>query len=135
MGEPMKCVVALAVNKRSANPNPLELDLEMSARYISKILKKMGWEPVTVEMSSNIHESKNSLRKLHPEFVFKLLDSFAESGEMVQFMTMLLSDLSVPFTGVDSTVFSFVNDKLKNKNHLLAAGLPTPHGGRRNCLG
>lgn len=124
----MKRVAALALNRGSLKSTGLQIDYQKTAKYVAKVLKKLGWDVVEFEVSHNLNTSKESLKDIQPEVVFNLVDALMESGEMAPFMTMLFSSLRLAYTGVDSTVFSLVNDKLTTKWHLLQAGLPTPQG-------
>lgn len=129
----MKRVIAMAMNRRPTHEDKPS-DYEKTAAFLVKNLTRLGWEVVPFEVGSNLSKARETLREIRPEVVFNLVDAFMDSGEMAHFMTLLFPSLRLPFTGVDSTVFSLVNDKLTTKWHLLQAGLPTPQGADATAL-
>jgi D-alanine-D-alanine ligase len=68
---------------------------------------------------------QRALNELGPQVVFNLVESLANTDRLMPAVPLVLSSLSLPFTGSDAEGMLLSGDKLLAKRTLRAAGLPT----------
>ncbi|MBI9081599.1 MAG: hypothetical protein JEY79_17905 [Pseudodesulfovibrio sp.] len=124
----MRQTIAIVRNRKSIDYAQKNDPVHKQVSFISRLLRELGWNVVDVEVDPNLKKFQSFLREMQPDIIFNLVDTFMGSGEMANLMTSIFSNLRIPFTGTDSTVFAMTNDKLTTKWHLIAAGLLTPEG-------
>ncbi|WP_285905254.1 D-alanine--D-alanine ligase family protein [Pseudodesulfovibrio pelocollis] len=103
-------------------------DVIAQSRFVSRMLRELGWSVVEVELGSDLGEAVNTLQGIRPAVVFNLVESIMDSDELANLTPVIFRKLGLPFTGTDSSVLFLTNDKLAAKRHMLSVGLPTPAG-------
>jgi D-alanine-D-alanine ligase len=103
-------------------------DVIAQSRFVSRVLRELGWSVVEVELGSDLGEAVNTLQGIRPAVVFNLVESIMDSDELANLTPVIFRKLGLPFTGADSSVLFLTNDKLAAKRHMQSVGLPTPAG-------
>jgi len=103
-----------------------EQDVLVQVAFVSKGLAALGHEPVAVPISLNLAAAARTLKELHPEVVFNLVESLTGSGSLIHLAPALLDTLHIPYTGAGTAAMLLTSNKVLAKRWLAAAGLPTP---------
>lgn len=103
-------------------------DVIDQSRFVSRVLRELGWSVVEVELGSDLGEAVSTLQGIRPGVVFNLVESIMDSDELANLTPVIFRKLGLPFTGADSSVLFLTNDKLAAKRHMQSVGLPTPAG-------
>lgn len=65
-----------------------------------------------------------------PDMVFNLVESLEGEGRLIHFFPLLLDAVGIGYTGVSAGSILATSNKVNAKQHMAAAGLPTP-----DCIG
>ncbi|HTX87357.1 MAG TPA: ATP-grasp domain-containing protein [Bacteroidales bacterium] len=117
--------VALLYNQMSEHPKEDELDVVRQMRFISKSLRVLGYEPVSVPFSIDLEGAMKALRKIHPLVVFNLVETVEGTGGMLYFAPAILNHLGLPFTGVPLEALFITTSKVLTKKQLNQLEIPT----------
>lgn len=101
-------------------------DVLAQAEAVEGALKTLGCETRVAECSLDLSRLQATLASQRPDFVFNLVESLGGSDRMAPVAAAALEALGVPTTGSSFAAWSASNDKLRAKEILLRAGLPTP---------
>jgi D-alanine-D-alanine ligase len=124
----MKRTAAIVRNRVPRGAANDVADVIAQSRFVSRVLRELGWSVVEVELGSDLGEAVNTLQGIRPAVVFNLVESIMDSDELANLTPVIFRKLGLPFTGADSSVLFLTNDKLAAKRHMLSVGLPTPAG-------
>lgn len=124
----MKRTAAIVRNRVPKGAASDVADVIAQSRFVSRLLRELGWSVVEVELGSDLGEAVSTLQGIRPAVVFNLVESIMDSDELANLTPVIFRKLGLPFTGADSSVLFLTNDKLAAKRHMLSVGLPTPAG-------
>ena len=109
-----------------ADAPPDEQDTLRQAAAIEAALRRRGHETTRVAFVPDAPETEALISSDTPDVVFNLVESVWGRCVYAPLAPAMLSDLGVPFTGVDAAAMAVCGDKILTKRILEAAGLPTP---------
>ncbi|PKP19188.1 MAG: hypothetical protein CVU05_11910 [Bacteroidetes bacterium HGW-Bacteroidetes-21] len=118
-------IVALAYNKVSENAGPDELDIYDQVELIEKCLAELGYTSERVEIDLNIEQFIKKITEINPAFVFNLVESINNHGELLYFATALYDYLKIPYTGVHTNGMFLSTNKPLAKKWMLRNNIPT----------
>jgi D-alanine-D-alanine ligase len=101
-------------------------DVLAEAAHVSRGLESLGYEPVTVPVSLDLHALESTLRLLKPRMAFNLVESVAGRGDLIHVVPSLLESLQMPFTGCSALAQWRTSNKLTAKRRLVDNGIDTP---------
>jgi D-alanine-D-alanine ligase len=114
-------------NALSADADIDEQDVLTQRDAVVSALTELGYQSSTLGCTLDLDELRQSLLKLQPDVVFNLVESLAGTDRLMPLVPLLLDSLGVPYTGAKSDAIWSVSSKVRAKEVLRAAGLPTPH--------
>lgn len=103
-----------------------ELDTLHEAQTIAEAIITLGYEPVMLPFSMDLNSTISSLRAIHPDVVFNLVETVGGKGSMIYFSTALLDFLRLPYTGCRTEAMFVTSNKPLTKKFLIAEGIATP---------
>lgn len=101
-------------------------DVLAQVEAIEAALRTIGCETRVAECSLDLSRLQTTIASQRPDFVFNLVESLGGSDRMAPLAAAALEALGIPTTGSPFAAWSASNDKLRAKQILLQAGLPTP---------
>ena len=117
--------VVILYNKLSENPQPDELDVLSQVELVEENLLELGYEICKVQFSFNIEETIKQLKEIAPRFVFNLVESIDNKGELCHIAPAILNCLQIPYSGVPMEGMFVTTNKLLTKQILKSNGIPT----------
>jgi D-alanine-D-alanine ligase len=103
-----------------------EQDVLVEAATVGRALRELGWRAVQVPLSLDLGKARGRLLRLHPPFVFNLVESIAGQDRLAYLAPALLDTLDLPYTGSPTEAIFLTSSKRLTKDRLRAAGVPTP---------
>ncbi|MCJ7449622.1 MAG: ATP-grasp domain-containing protein [Bacteroidales bacterium] len=105
---------------------PDELDVLDQAEYIEKNLNKLGIKTYRKGITVNFMNEVASLVSEKPDFVFNLVESINNKGELCYFVPALLNMYSIPYTGNPLEAMFITTSKALTSATLKTAGINNP---------
>jgi D-alanine-D-alanine ligase len=121
-----KC--CLIYNQPGENALPDELDVLVQVEFIEENLNKLGIETYRKGITKNFMSEIEALSFEKPDFVFNLVESINNKGELGYFIPALLNMFSIPFTGNPVEPMFITTSKALSSKTLKNAGIKNPGG-------
>lgn len=112
-------------NKLSENAQADELDVLDQVELVYETLKELGYSVASLQLSFNIEFAISEIKKINPFFIFNLVESMDNKGELCFIAPAVLNYLKIPYSGVRLEGMYITTNKLLTKKMLRNAGLPT----------
>jgi len=103
-----------------------ELDVLDQVEFIENTLKESGVSCFRMGITSDIMNELAALADQRPGFVFNLVESISNKGELCYFIPALLNMHSIPYTGSPLEAVFITTSKLLTSKTLLASGIAGP---------
>ncbi|MEF2144287.1 MAG: ATP-grasp domain-containing protein [Desulfovibrionaceae bacterium] len=103
-----------------------ELDNLVQARAVSEALRSLGHKAGETPLGLDLSRTAQAFRTRRPELVFNLVESCDGQARLAHLAPCLLESLGLPFTGCGSYPLFVAADKLRVKELLRLAGVPSP---------
>lgn len=122
-----------AISKNSTSD---DLDVLEQSKFVSKILKKLGYEveqkPFEVDfLKDKKHlettKIKEEIKRINPLFVFNLVESIRESDSLAFWAPQIFEENSIPYTGCTKDSIFKTRTKIETKKILEKNGILTPY--------
>src|SRR3954451_16842973 len=118
--------VAFLYNRSSEDPaHAAEEDVPARSPLLGA-LEHLGHEVVPIACTLNLHSTRRHLERACPDVVFNRVESLGGSDAMMAAITLLLDAMQLPYTGNSTAALVGTASKLRVKERLCSAGLPTP---------
>lgn len=117
--------VVILFNKLSENPQPDELDVLIQVNLVAETLKELGYITSEVQFSFKIDEAIHQIKEIDPAFVFNLVESIDNKGELCYIGPAILDYLHIPYSGVHLDGMFITTNKVLTKDVLKVNGIPT----------
>src|SRR5436190_13007165 len=118
--------IAFLYNRSSEDPtNAAEDELPDESPVVAAI-EQLGYEVVPIACTLDMLAVRRELERIQPELVFNRVESLGGSDAMMAAMTLLLDAIKLPYTGNSTAALVGTASKLRVKEQLRSAGLPTP---------
>ena len=118
--------VAVVHNEVAADDAPDAKDVLMQVEAVVAALGSLGYGVRHLGCTLNLEDIKLKLTELEPKLVFNLVESLGGQGSLIHLFPSLLEALGIPYTGSDAEAIRLTSNKIAAKQHMRAAGLPTP---------
>ena len=118
--------VIILHNTVNADCNPDEADVLHQVELVSKALTDLGYQPEVFPLTNNLRDDLKQIRLMGPLFVFNLVESVFDKGELLYMAPALLTALKIPFTGVPVEGLFITTNKVLTKKILKYNGIHTP---------
>ncbi|HQB86107.1 MAG TPA: ATP-grasp domain-containing protein [Bacteroidales bacterium] len=103
-----------------------ELDVLEQAEHIEENLEKLGISVYTRGISANFMNEVAELAAEKPDFVFNLVESINNKGELNYFVPALLNMYSIPYSGNPLEALFITTSKALSAKILRENNIPTP---------
>jgi D-alanine-D-alanine ligase len=113
-------------NELSESAGPDERDVLDQVALVAEMLDKLGIESQRAEFSLNLQKVRDELSRLKPDFVFNLVESVNNRGNLIFLAPSLLNSMGIPFTGGSLETIFLTSSKTLTKQLMRDAGIPTP---------
>ena len=117
--------VVILFNKISENPLQDELDVLAQVNLVSKALSKLGYITTHIPFSFEINKAIDQIKKIDPYFVFNLVESIDNKGELCHLAPAVLRSMEIPYSGVPVEGMFLTTNKILTKSILRSNNLPT----------
>jgi D-alanine-D-alanine ligase len=121
-----KCCIIY--NQPRENALPDELDVLDQVEHIEKHLNLIGIETWRKGITTNFMNEILSLAESKPEFVFNLVESINNKGELCYFVPALLNMYNIPYSGNPVEAMFITTSKALTSKTLKKAGINNPGG-------
>jgi D-alanine-D-alanine ligase len=118
--------VALVYSGATSEPSPDDQDTLVQMQEVNSLLSLQGIEvqPVAFEDSFSDLETKISLIK--PDFIFNLVETVKGTDSLSYIAAAFFEYMNIPYTGCSAMALALLSSKIRQKELLFFAGLPTP---------
>src|SRR4051794_18674019 len=118
--------VAFLYNHSSEDPaNAAEDEVPAESPVVAAI-EQIGHEVVPIACTLDLLALRRQLEQIQPDVVFNRVESLGGSDAMMAAITLQLDAMQLPYTGNSSAALVGTASKLRVKERLRSAGLPTP---------
>ena len=122
----MKKRCCILFNQPHEGALPDELDVLDQVEYIEKNLIEIGIETYRKGITSNFMNEVDSLAENKPDFVFNLVESINNKGELCYFVPALLNMHSIPYSGNPLEAMFITTSKALTNKILIEEGINIP---------
>jgi D-alanine-D-alanine ligase len=119
-----KC--CLLFNQPRDNALADELDVLVQAEFIEKNLQELGIVTYRKGITSDFMNELADLAESRPDFVFNLVESINNKGELCYFIPALLNMYSIPYTGNPVEAMFITTSKALTSKTLRSADITNP---------
>ena len=105
-----------------------ELDVLDQVEFIQKNLNLIGIETSGMGITNDFMNEMKMLAADKPDFVFNLVESINNRGELCYFIPALLNMYSIPYSGNPLEALFITTSKILTKQTLKKAGIKNPQG-------
>lgn len=106
--------------------SPDQRDVLEQAKAVRQALTDLGLESATLPFSFELKSFIESIRNLHPDLVFNLVESVEGHGRLLYLASAMLDVLGMSFTGSPTDALFLTTNKLLTKKILTSSGIKTP---------
>jgi D-alanine-D-alanine ligase len=118
--------VIILYNEVGADSNPDEADVLHQVELVAEALTDLGYLPEAFPLGNNLKSDLDQIKAGEPLFVFNLVESVFDKGELLYVGPALLNALKIPFTGVPVEGLFITTNKVLTKKLLKYNSIPTP---------
>lgn len=118
----------LIYNQPGDNALADELDVLVQAEFIEENLHELGIETFRMGITTNFMNEIEELADMRPDFVFNLVESINNKGELCYFIPALLNMHYLPYTGNPVEAMFITTSKALTSRTLRGAGIMNPGG-------
>lgn len=109
-------------------------DVLAQVAVVQRACRELGYEFAVLPCSADLQPLLNEVQRYQPAVVFNLVEALAGRDQLAWLVPAALETLGVPCTGTAAVPLNLSNDKLRTKERLQLAGLPTPAWHTRETL-
>lgn len=121
-----KCCILY--NQPRENALPDELDVLDQVEFIEKNLNELGIETYRKGITTDFMNEIAALAENKPDFVFNLVESINNKGELCYFVPALLNMHNIPYSGNPVEAMFITTSKALTSKTLKKAGINNPGG-------
>jgi D-alanine-D-alanine ligase len=118
--------VAFLYNRSSEDPAHVAEDEVPADSPVVAAIERLGHEVVPITCTLDLFAVRQQLERAEPDVVFNRVESLGGSDAMMAAVTLLLDAMQLPYTGNSTAALVGTASKLRVKEQLRDAGLPTP---------
>jgi D-alanine-D-alanine ligase len=118
--------VLILHNAVAAYAPAAERDVLAQVEVVAQACRELGYPSEAFGCTADLQPLIDRLQGNPPSVVFNLVEALAGYDKLAWLVPALLETLQVPCTGTPAVPLNLSNDKLRTKQKLQLAGLPTP---------
>lgn len=122
----MDNLVVVLHNKVYDHSNPDEADVLLQVNLVTEAYRQLGYHPVSIELGNDPFNDILKIKESRPLFVFNLIESVFEKGELLYIGPALLNALQIRYTGTPLEALFITTSKLLTKKLMNQYNIPTP---------
>ncbi len=122
----MDNLVVILHNKVFDYSNPDETDVLQQVNLVTEAYKQLGYHPVSMELGKDPFNDILKIKENRPLFVFNLVESVFEKGELLYIGPALLNAFQIRYTGTPLEALFITTSKLLTKKLMDLYNIPTP---------
>lgn len=126
--------VLIVHNAVAADAPDAERDVLAQVAVVERACRELGYSCVVLPCSADLQPLIAAVQREAPDVVFNLVEALAGRDQLAWLVPAALETLGVPCTGTPAVPLNLSNDKLRTKERLRLAGLPTPEWYTRETL-
>ena len=117
--------VVILYNELTENAQLDELDVLIQVKLVADTLNELGYKTFEIPFSFKMDKVISQLKEIEPCFVFNLVESIDNKGELCYFGPAFLNYMNIPYSGVPLEGMFITTNKLITKKFLKSNGIPT----------
>jgi len=110
--------VVILYNELTENPQPDELDVLDQVHLVKESLQELGYKTSEVTFSFNIEKTIKQIKEIDPYFIFNLVESINNKGELCYLGPAIFNYLQIPYSGVPLEGMFITTTKVLTKKML-----------------
>ncbi|WP_254513055.1 GNAT family N-acetyltransferase [Anatilimnocola floriformis] len=118
--------VLIVHNAVAADASAAERDVLAQVAVVQQACREHGYACESFACTSDLQPLIERVTTTRPAVVFNLVEALAGRDQLAWLIPALLETLHIPCTGTPAVPLNLSNDKLRTKQKLQLAGLPTP---------
>ncbi len=126
----MKCCILF--NQPQENALPDELDILHQVEWVENNLRKLGYETYRKGITKDFMSEIPEITIEKPDFVFNLVESINNRGELLYFIPALLNMYGIHYTGNSLEALFITTSKILTVKMLYSAGIHFPESFQLN---
>ena len=108
------------------NPSKDEADVLDQVKVVNAALLELGYDTVIYPFVSDISKVIKDLKALNPDFIFNLVETVENDGQLIHIAPSIFEHLKIPYSGCPRDAIYLTSGKIISKRILKAAGISTP---------
>jgi D-alanine-D-alanine ligase len=121
----MDKLVVILYGKLSATPQADELDIFDEIKIVKDSLQELGYKVLEHVFDLNLEQTKAFLIDVKPDFVFNLVETIENYGDLNYIAPILLENLKIPYSGATVENLVQTTNKVSTKQILRSLNIPT----------
>jgi D-alanine-D-alanine ligase len=118
--------VLIVHNAVAADASVAERDVLAQVAVVEESCRKLGYSCEKLACTADLQPLITRVTSDPPDVVFNLVEALAGCDRLAWLIPATLETLGIPCTGTPAVPLNLSNDKLRTKQKLQLAGLPTP---------
>jgi D-alanine-D-alanine ligase len=118
--------VAILYAKIDEHAGKDDLDVFDEVSIVRESLVALGYKPIEVPVTLDLHELASVLRSLDPLVVFNLVESIEGFDSLIHIVPSFLGSLGIKYTGCSAESILLSTNKITAKNVFKVLNIPTP---------
>lgn len=118
--------VAVVHNAVVGTDGPDDQDVLVQAETVCKALAVLDHRSHTIACTLDLDRVRRRIEAFSPDVVFNLVESLDGHGRLIHLFPFVLDAVGIPYTGAPAESILTTTNKVMAKQHMTAAGLPTP---------
>lgn len=119
-------------NEPSADAGPDELDILDQVALVEKQMAAIGLDPVRKGITYDFIKEIEGIREMNPEFVFNLVESINNEGQLIYFAPAILNLTGLSYTGCPFESIFLTSNKPLALKIMRLGGIPVAQSYRPN---
>jgi D-alanine-D-alanine ligase len=125
--------VAFLYNRAAEDPARFAEDDDPSRSPIVAALWRLGYEVEAIDCTLDLGLVRERIEEFGPDVAFNRVESLGGSDALAAAAPMLLDAMQIPYTGCSTDAIVATADKIRAKERMVRAGLPTPEWLTSDC--
>ena len=125
--------VVILQNLVSLDDSVAVRDVLVQVEMTARALESLGYTWATMACTLDLADLRSRLERDRPDVVFNLVESLGGADWLAPLVPALLDTMGIPYTGCPPEAILVTNHKVRAKQFLRWAGLPTPDWLQPDC--
>src|SRR5262245_58310390 len=118
--------IAFLYNRAAEDPAGIAEDDDPARSPVVAALRSLGHDVEPIACTLDLGQVRENIERAEPDVAFNRVESLGGSDSLAAAVPMLLDAMQIPYTGCPTEAIARTADKVRAKEQLVAARLPTP---------